>query len=266
MDSKNYLMNVAYDGTDYSGWQIQPNHITVQEKIEEKLSHLYKTKINITGAGRTDAGVHALGMTASFSVPETPDIPVESLSKALNNLLPNSINISDIHTVNGGFNARFDAKGKAYTYVISTGNDINPFNYRWSWNLKYSFNISAMKDALKYLIGEHDFSAFGSALAKSGKNPIREIYEINIHEFDGYICLTFLGKSFLYKMVRSLTGALVQVGTGKLKPEDIRDILEKKDRMNLFKTAPASGLFLMNVFYKPYEWKSFKLNQLPFHK
>ncbi|HJO95487.1 MAG TPA: tRNA pseudouridine(38-40) synthase TruA [Victivallales bacterium] len=266
MSSKNYLMEVAYDGTEYSGWQIQPNHITVQSKIEEKLKQLYKTKINITGAGRTDAGVHALGMTASFAVPEKPVIPPEALNRALNDLLPNSISINKIYPVNNEFNARFDAKGKAYTYVISTKRDINPFSYRWSWKLNYSFDICAIQNAANLLIGEHDFTAFGSELAKNGKNPIREIYKIDIYRFDSYICITFLGRSFLYKMVRSLVGALVQVGIGKLKSEDIRNILISKDRMNLFKTAPANGLFLMKVFYDKNEWKLFKLDQLPFYK
>ncbi|MCP4179912.1 MAG: tRNA pseudouridine(38-40) synthase TruA [bacterium] len=266
MRSKNYLMEVAYDGTEYSGWQIQPHDNTIQGKIEDKLKQLYKTKINVTGAGRTDSGVHALGMTASFAVPEKPVIPPEYLRRALNDLLPNSININKIYSVESDFNARFDAKGKAYTYVVSTAEKINPFSYRWSWNLKYAFNICAMQDAAKQLIGEHNFSAFGSGLVKSGKNPIREIYDIDLQVFDSYICFTFLGKSFLYKMVRSLVGALVQVGIGKLNSEDIRKILINKDRMNLFKTAPANGLFLMNVFYKDSDWNLFKLDQLPFYK
>lgn len=259
-----YLMNVAYDGTQYLGWQIQPHGPTVQSVMEEKLSYLFSSKIALTSSGRTDAGVHAVGMSVSFIPPAKPQIPAEVVKKAMNSILPNDIRINSIETKEQSFNARFDAKGKAYTYVVHNNKKLNPFTHRWAWQVSEPFNLDAIRKASSYMIGVHDFSSFAVEITKSGKNPIRNIFEIRINTFGEYICITFIGESFLYKMVRSLMGTLHRVGINRAKPEEVLEILEAKNRLSAYDTAPAKGLFLMKVFYTYGEWKGFELKELPF--
>lgn len=259
-----YLMSVAYDGTQYLGWQVQPHGPTVQSVMEEKLSYLFSSKISLMSSGRTDAGVHAVGMSVSFIPPAKPQIPAEVVKKAMNSILPADIRINSIETKEQEFNARFDAKGKAYTYVIHNSKKINPFTHRWAWQVSEPFNLEAIQKASTYLIGVHDFSSFAVEIMKSGKNPIRNIFEIKVHSFGEYTCITFLGESFLYKMVRSLMGTLHRVGINRVEPEKVLEILESKNRLSAYDTAPAKGLFLMKVFYSYGEWKEFDLKMLPF--
>ncbi len=259
-----YLMNVAYDGTAYLGWQMQPHGPTVQSVMEEKFSYLFGSKIALTSSGRTDAGVHAVGMSVSFIPPAKPQIPAETVKKAMNSILPPEIRINSIETKEQSFNARFDAKGKAYTYVIHNSKKINPFTHRWAWHVNEPFNLDAIQKASSYMIGVHDFSSFAVEITKSGKNPIRNIFEIRVNAFGEYVCITFIGESFLYKMVRSLMGTLHRVGVNKAEPEEVLEILEAKNRLSAYDTAPAKGLFLMKVFYTYGEWKEFDLKTLPF--
>jgi tRNA pseudouridine38-40 synthase len=258
-----YLLEIAYSGTEYFGWQIQPNEISVQQVIEEKLSVLYNCKISIRGAGRTDAGVHAIGMTAAFSAPEKPNIPVSRLKIALNSILPKTIYIKDVSPVLSDFDPRFDAVGKAYTYVVSSS-DPGPFTHNWCWKVPYKFDVSKIEKASEYLIGQHNFTSFAVAINKTKKNPIRRIYRIDITQFKNYTCITFIGESFLYKMVRSLAGSIIQCADMNKSPGEIELILAAKDRRVAYKTAPAHGLFLMKVFYDKQEMENFKLKQLPF--
>lgn len=262
--SFSYLMNVAFDGTAYLGWQIQPHGPTVQSVMEKKLSYLFNSKISLTSSGRTDAGVHAVGMAVSFNPPANPQIPAEVIKKAMNSILPSDIRINSIETKELEFNARYDAKGKAYTYVIHNTKKTNPFTHRWAWQVNEPFNIEAVQKASAYLTGIHDFSSFAVQIMKTGKSPIRNIFEIKTNTFGEYTCITFLGESFLYKMVRSLMGTLHQVGINKARPEEVIEILEAKTRLSAYDTAPAKGLFLMQVFYTYGEWKEFDLKSLPF--
>ncbi len=259
-----YLMNISFDGTDYSGWQVQPNGPTVQSVMEKKLSYLFDSKIVLTSSGRTDAGVHAVGMSASFIPPIKPQIPAETVKKAMNSILPSDVRVNSIETKEQGFNARHDAKGKAYTYVIHNSRKTNPFTHRWAWQVSESFNIEAVQKASSYLTGVHDFSSFAVEITKSGKNPVRNVFEIRVNTFGEYICVTFLGESFLYKMVRSLVGTLHRVGTNRIEPDKVQEILEARNRLSAYDTAPAKGLFLMKVFYSYGEWKEFDLQALPF--
>lgn len=260
-----YLMNVSFDGTQYLGWQIQPHGPTVQSVMEEKISYLYGSKVILTSSGRTDAGVHAVGMAVSFCPPAKPQIPCEVVKKAMNSILPPEIRINSIETKKLEFNARFDAKGKAYTYVIFNSRKINPFTHRWAWQVGESFNADAVREASAHLVGIHDFSSFAVEITKSGKNPIRNVFDIRTQSFGDYVCITFLGESFLYKMVRSLVGTLYKVGTGKIEPGRVLEILEARNRVSAYDTAPAKGLFLMKVFYSYGEWKDFTLDDLPFY-
>ena len=260
-----YFAEVSYDGTEYLGWQTQPHGKTIQSVIEKKLCYLYNAKIPVAGAGRTDAGVHALGMGISFIPPEKPPIPMETLFKALNSVLPYSIRVNRLEKKSPDFNARFDAKGKAYTYVIHNSLERRPFSSRYSMEAKENLNINSMLEASKHLIGIHDFSSFAVEINKSGKDPVRNIFDIRIQQFGDYICITVIGKSFLYKMVRSIIGTLYRVGTGKLSPECLQEILESKNRLSAYDTAPSCGLFLMKVFYAEDKWEDFSISGVPFH-
>jgi tRNA pseudouridine38-40 synthase len=261
-----YKLEIAYDGTGYSGWQNQPDRISIQQIIEEKLSYLYANqKISVKGAGRTDAGVHALGMTASFSPPVKPFIAPEKLLKAMNSILPNSIHINNIQTAESEFNARFNAVGKAYTYVICKSTAPGPFLYNWCYSSNRILITDKLREATKYLLGEHDFSSFTVELSKTKKNPVRKIYRIEVDEFDNFICVTFIGKSFLYKMIRSLMGTLIHVGEGKTEPRKVKEILDSKDRSKAHITALPNGLYLMKVFYKEEAMRKFHLTNLPFY-
>ena len=264
MNYAKYLLEIAFSGENYSGWQCQPEKVTVQGVIETKLSLLYNTKISVRGVGRTDAGVHALGMTLSFRLPSSPFIPAENLKKALNSILPFDIFVKKIYGISDpDFDPRFDALGKAYTYVLAKEN-IGPFLNRYSWQVPYEFNIADLIKGSKYLIGTHDFSSFAVALNKTGKNPVRSIYRIDINDFGRFVCITIVGKSFLYKMVRSIAGTLVQCASKNRSFEDVESILSARKRSAGCKTAPANGLFLMKVFYSQEELDDFKLTKLPF--
>ena len=256
-------MELAYDGTAYHGWQRQPNGITVQEVVEERLCKLFGGKqIRIQGSSRTDSGVHALGLVASCKLPEHPLIPTWKVHKALNRLLPPDIRIRSIEEMPENFNARFSAHAKSYVYVVNTG-DINPFTNRYSWLLDDMTDIEALRKAIKYLEGEHDFSTF-TVDRGSIDDPVRLILQTDVTTFGPLICMRFIGTGFLYKMVRSMVGALVFVGRGKLPPEAIKKMLEAKNRLACKDTAPAKGLFLKKVYYNPEEWRTDRVDSPPF--
>lgn len=243
------FFEVAYDGSDFSGWQVQPDKISIQQRIEERLSELYVNQpIRIHASGRTDSGVHAMGQAVTFDPPEHPSIPPTNLQKALNNSLPESIRIRNISfTEQPDFHARYSAVGKAYTYVINRGEAL-PFNLRTSWHLPECRNICEINKAADILTGTHDFSSFTTA-RKNIDNAVRTIYRIDIEEEGDFLYLTFIGSGFLYKMVRSLVGTIVMVGSNQIESAKIAELLDAKDRSLAPKSAPPNGLFLMKVFY-----------------
>ncbi len=260
---RNFRMTLAFDGTNYHGWQRQPNGITVQEVLEERLCKLFgNTPIRVQGSSRTDSGVHALGMAVSFRAPESPYIPDWKILKAMNRLLPDDIRIRTLELAPPEFNARFSAEGKSYVYVVNTG-AVNPFTSRWSWRLNDCHDTAAMAESLRYLEGEHDFSSFAVDSA-SLDDPVRKIVKAEIYDKGPLHCIHFIGTGFLYKMVRSMVGTVVEVGRGKLKPSDVGRILEARKRLAGRDTAPARGLFLMKVFYTPGEWDSYTPDPIPF--
>ncbi len=257
------LLRVAYDGTEYCGWQIQSNSLSLQEVLERKLSQIYAgTKRKSESSSRTDAGVHAFSHAVSFITPEKPKIDLKTLYKALNRMLPASIRIREMKKVPESFHARFSADSKAYTYVINTGIP-SPFTARWNWHLHDFKKIREVRKATKCLEGKHDFSAF-TVERKKIDDAVRTIHKISVKKSGDFFCITFIGDGFLYKMVRSIVGSLAAVGMGKAPPSKIKDILESRNRVEGYDTAPAKGLFLMDVFYKKNEWKKFKLRNLPF--
>lgn len=260
---RHYFMEVAYDGTDYYGWQTQSDKITVQQTIEERLTKLHEgIPVKIEGSGRTDAGVHALGMGVTFTTPTKPHIPLNGLEFALNNILPKTIRVRGIRESESGFHARFDAKGKAYTYVVNRGYP-SPFTSKFSWKPKRFEYLDEIRKTLDFLSGTHDFSAF-TAQRNNIDDAVRTIYRVDMDEFDQYLCFTFIGNGFLYKMIRVLMGTIGDVARGKLALEDVKWILDSKSIVNAGKTAPPQGLFLMKVFYEDDAWKDFKLQTLPY--
>jgi tRNA pseudouridine38-40 synthase len=258
-----YFMEVAFDGTNYNGWQWQPDAITVQEVIEKTLTKLYAGPyIGVTGSSRTDAGVHANAFAVSFCVPERPAISPFKLHGALNNLLPDDIRIRTLEKVDLDFHARFHAQGKAYTYIINHG-DKSPFNNRYALFSHQRLNIQAIREAANHLTGTHDFSSF-AVNNKQYKTTVRTIFRIDVQEFDDLVCITFIGNGFLYKMIRCIIGTLMAVGIGKSSPAEVKEILAAKERDAAHNTALPHGLFLMKVFYNESAMEKFTLKEPPF--
>lgn len=263
VEQKHYHIEVSYDGTDFFGWQIQPEHITVQKVVQDVLKTLYAGQyVKVQGSSRTDAGVHAMGLAVSFTPPTKPNISMKQLKVALNSLLPETVRVRSIREVDESFNARFASIGKAYTYVINTGEQV-PFSNRYSWYQRNCHNVDEMRKAAAYLIGKHDFSSF-TVLRSQVDSAVRTIYDIEFQQMGQYLCITYKGDGFLYKMIRCLTGALVAVGTNRITADDIKKLVDAKDRDQGEITAPPQGLFLMKVFYGDDKWQDFELNQLPF--
>lgn len=260
---KRLLLEISFDGQNFGGWQIQPDNMTVQELIQNTLVKLYAGKeIKLVGSSRTDAGVHAIGFAASFIAPSKPSISIAKLKIALNGLLKKPILIRNITEVPMDFHVRFGAVGKAYTYVINIGEE-SPFSAAYSWSARWNLDIDKMQEAAKYLIGTHDFSSF-VVNREAIDNAVRTIYDIDFQLFGSYLCITFVGNGFLYKMIRCLIGMLEAVGSSAVSVAATKNILEAQSRSKAPQTSPPHGLFLMKVFYDEAEIKKFKLKDVPF--
>lgn len=260
---KKIFLEICYDGTEYFGWQLQPDKITIQEVIEYKLLKLYGDRqIRLTGSSRTDTGVHALGFAACYEAPDKPDIPLEKVKLVLNAKLPGAIKIKQVKYVPDEFHPRYDAKGKAYTYVFNRG-DISPFAANYSWKVPANISVEKIAEAVKHIEGTYDFSSFACAGGKVESN-VRTIYRVDIQEFGQYLCITFIGNGFLYKMIRSIIGTLERIGFDKRKPVEMKEILDAKNRDVAAQTAPGCGLFLMKVFYGDEDPCAFRLERPPF--
>lgn len=244
-----YKMTIAYDGTDFGGWQVQPNALTIQELIEEKLSLVLQQKIEITGAGRTDAGVHALGQVAHFEAAEP--IATKKLFLSLNALLPPSVQILSLEEAPVGFHARYSAKKKIYRYHLTLSTVQNPLDRFYKLHVKHPVDVARMMEGAKHLLGEHNFSAFANEqnFGAAGKNPVRHLYRLEFIPDSAGGYLEFEGNSFLYKMVRNIVGTLLELGGGKREPADIKAILTSQDRRLAGKAAPPHGLFLVQIDY-----------------
>lgn len=239
-------MIIAYDGTHYSGWQLQPNVVSIQEVLEEKLQHLLKQKIRIIGAGRTDANVHAIGQAAHFSA-EIP-LSLYRFQHALNSLLPKDIRIKHIENVPETFHAQYSALAKEYHYHLWLEKTHDPFSYLYSYKPKGTLNLSLLKEAIPYFLGTRDFTSFSNK-GTLVKNRERTLYRIDCVEERGGIRLEFEGDGFLYKMVRNITGALILVGLEKLDKEEIPKIFKSMNRQAAPMSAPPQALFLVKVTY-----------------
>jgi tRNA pseudouridine38-40 synthase len=238
----------AYEGTHFSGWQTQPTRDAVQDVIEAALGKVLKTSVRIHGSGRTDAGVHALAQVFHFDADWNHKC--SALEVALGTRLPASIQILSITEAAADFHARYSAKAKRYHYRLFLG-QADPFSTRYCLSIPYNLDVEAMKQAGQCLIGEHNFSAFSAdnGADPEKENPVKKFQRFNLTEEKQNLRLTFEASGFMYKMVRSLTGALIRVGRGKLSPLDFNEILISGIRTKDVVTAHPRGLFLEKVFY-----------------
>lgn len=243
----NYKLLLQYDGTKLNGWQKQGNtENTIQGKLEEILRRTYETEIEVCGSGRTDAGVHALGQVANFHAPAVYSI--EEIQTILNEYLSKDIRVLKAETAEERFHARLTAKGKTYEYRIDNGQIANVFQRKYTMREELPLDLEAMRRAAGYFLGTHDFKTF-CANKKMKKSTVRTITSIVIEEKDGIVSIRYTGNGFLYNMVRILTGTLIEVGRGKRRPEEMKEILNALDRGAAGFTAPAQGLFLVEVSY-----------------
>ena len=242
-----YKLVLQYDGTKLNGWQKQGNtDNTIQGKLEAILEKMYGEYVEIHGSGRTDAGVHALGQVANFHASE--QFSTEEIQNTLNEYLSKDIRVLDVETVDERFHARLTAKGKTYEYRIDNGKIANVFQRKYTMREENPLDLTAMKNAAVYLLGTHDFKTF-CANKKMKKSTVRTITAVEIKENDGIVSIRYTGNGFLYNMVRILTGTLIEVGRGKRVPEDVKEIINAQDRGAAGFTAPAQGLFLVEVDY-----------------
>lgn len=243
---KRVKLTVAYDGTQYCGWQIQPNGITVEEVLNRKLSAMTGEEIVVIGASRTDSGVHARGNVAVFDT-ESP-IPAERMAYALNRRLPEDIVIVKSEEVPLDWHPRYCDCEKTYEYHIWNSEVPDPTKRHTTYHVSYKLDIEKMRQAAQYLIGEHDFVSFCS-IHRNVKTTIRTIYQLDIEKHHEDLTIRIRGNGFLYNMVRIIVGTLLRVGRGYYTPEQVKEILEAKNREAAGVTAPPQGLMLMEINY-----------------
>jgi tRNA pseudouridine38-40 synthase len=238
----------AYDGTNFDGWQRQPSGGAVQNHIEAALTQIFDLPLQLHGSGRTDAGVHARGQCFHFDANWAHE--PEKLIRALHSILPTSIRIKSVKSVSEDFHARFSVSGKRYLYNYYLGR-ADPVDDRYLWACRdLPLELEVMQAAADRLLGTHDFSAYSATHGKENDpNPVKTVTRLQLRQRGKFIRLDAEGTGFLYRMVRSIAGALYAVGRGRLTPDDIAEILESKKRTHRIVTAPAKGLFLDRVFY-----------------
>lgn len=243
---KRILLTISYDGTDFHGWQYQPDLLTVQGALQDALSKLFSKSVTVIGSSRTDAGVHANGFCCHLDCDD--NIPDAAFLRGVNSLLPPTVAVKDCREVPSDFHARFDAKGKTYVYHIYNSNKKDAFKSRYAWHIERPLDINRMNEFCKQIIGTHDFSAFCSA-GSTVESNIRTIKECYVEKNGDDVTLSITADGFLYNMVRIIVGTAVAVSDGKISPKDTVKILELKQRDAAGMTAPPQGLFLEKVLY-----------------
>lgn len=257
---KTIKLTIAYDGAGYSGWQIQPNAVTVQGLIQQAVRRMTGEKNNLVGAGRTDAGVHALGQVASFRTESK--IPLKGFERGLNSELPPDIRVLDAEKVLNTFHPIRDSKAKNYSYIFSEDAFLHPLNNNRLWPVGRKMDLKKMNEALRFIVGEHDFSSFRAA-DKRDDHSVRRVLKARITEFTDWKHFPVIdngmkgsvykfdikGEGFLKNMVRNIVGTIVQVGIGKISVTGFKKIVDAKDRKKAGICAPACGLYLVFVKY-----------------
>jgi tRNA pseudouridine38-40 synthase len=249
-------MTVAYDGKEYCGWQVQPNGTSIQSMLERAIAQVCRERIRVTGSGRTDSGVHAIGQVASFSLGNWR-ASANDLHRALNSKLPSDIAIKEILDAPEDFHAIRDATGKRYRYQLQIGGVRDAFAYRYHWHVQGPVDIDRMREATSYLIGVHDFASF-QATGANRKTTVRDVRDLvivespkNASDHDDAVCVAIEieANGFLYNMVRNIVGSLMEIGRGKQSPDWMQAVLLATDRKQAGPTAPPHGLFLLRVDY-----------------
>jgi len=252
---RNLLLLIAFDGTDFAGWQRQDHQATIQGEVEACLSRMTAGSVNLHGAGRTDAGVHALGMTASFET--VSNIPCAGLMKGMNCLLPPAIRVLTVEEKESDFHARFSARGKCYLYHLSCGGVDLPTQRLYRCHVKNALVLAPIQQCLGLLVGIHDFSAFEGVGSRDpsyqgGRGAVRTIFRAELTVGEGAVqelTIELAGDGFLRHMVRNIVGTLLEVGRERMRVEDFAKVLDGRDRKAAGATAPARGLFLKEVYY-----------------
>jgi tRNA pseudouridine38-40 synthase len=251
MDSIKLRLTVAYDGTNYEGWQVQKIGLGVQQVVEEALARLFPSKPRLHSSSRTDAGVHALGMVAHFEIPRAEfRMTAIKLPLALNAHLPDDIRIMRASRCSPGFHARFSARGKQYRYFVWNHPTQNPLWRHQCWHVTTALDLDAIRSALRHFVGRHDFAAFAANRGYKCVSTIRTVTRCDLKRSGPLLTFIIEADGFLYKMCRGIVGTLVQIGRGKFLPDDLPRILASQDRRLAGMSAPAHGLVLWKVFYK----------------
>ncbi len=245
---RNIRIVLAYDGTPYLGWQVQPHGPTIQSVLQEGLARITGERINVKGSGRTDAGVHALGQVANFHTLST--MSSQSFAHALNSVLPPTIAVLSADEVDAGFDARFSALGKLYRYRVFNRRFRSPFELRRSWHINTSIDIEAMTNASRILLGTNDFSSF-RAQGCAAKSPVRNLTRCDIKRDVDIISFDLEADGFLRHMIRNIVGTLIGVGRGRFSTDDFAAIVNARDRKRAGIAAPPQGLYLVRVDYHP---------------
>lgn len=243
---RNIKVIIEYDGKGFNGWQKQPNKLNIQGEIEKAIEEITGEEIDLIASGRTDAGVHSLGQTANFKT--NSNIPIEKMAIAINSKLKQSIRIISAEEVEERFHSRYSVKSKKYRYTINNSNFGSAIYRDMEYHFPIKLDVDKMKEAAKYFEGEHDFKAF-KASGTSSKSSVRKIYKAEVIKENDRIYIELTGNGFLYNMVRIIAGTLLDVGIGKIKPVEIEEIIESKERIRAGKTLPARGLCLVEVKY-----------------
>jgi len=245
---RNIKLVLEYDGTRYSGWQLQKNAPTVQGVVEESLRRLLDHPVRVTGGSRTDSGVHALGQVASFRT--TTRLSPDQIRRGLNALLPADVAAREAAEAPAEFNARRSAKGKLYAYRILNREERSAFERGYAWHLREPLDLEAMRRAGRDFLGRHDFSAFRASSCQA-KDPVRVVRRLEVKApGDDRIAIEIEGTAFLQHMARTMVGTLVEIGQGKRPVESVAGLLESGDRTLAGPTAPAQGLYLVRIFYE----------------
>lgn len=241
---RNIKLTIEYDGTDFHGWQCQPNCRTVQEEIETAICKLTGIQLRITGSGRTDSGVHAWNQTANFRIES--DLPIHVFRDGLNNRLPKDVNIRQAEEVSLEFNARHDAKRRYYRYQVIRR--FSPIQRNFTWFIRANLDLEAMQTAAECLLGRHDFETF-CASGSVVDHYLVDVYESGWRQEGELLLYEICANRFLYSMVRSLVGTMVEIGRGKIPAPSMLQLLNARSRPAAGPSAPASGLFLVKVEY-----------------